>query len=223
VQNKGGSDDIELRANWVLDGGARAFNLGGGTGDAFFRPSLSTTQANFEARNIRAIANVIIGSVTPIGFVGCVDCLVANNTIIDPQNWLLRILQEHVSDDTYTFLPASNGRFINNVVYFSRADLSSSDVNIGPNTDAPSFVFLHNLWFAHDNPAASAPQMLPSDEVQAIHGQDPGFTNAVGQNFHIGSSSAAANTGLALVEVQSDYDAHAYAATPSRGAFEMTP
>ena len=60
----------------------------------FFRPPLSTTGANFEARNIRVVANVFVGGTVPIAFVGCVDCLAANNTIVDPENWILRILQE---------------------------------------------------------------------------------------------------------------------------------
>ena len=91
VQNKGGSEDIEIRANHMVNSGQRAVNIGGSTGFEYFRPPPSTTQPNFEARDIRVIANLIEGSVAPLAFVGAVDSIAANNTIINPTNWLLRI------------------------------------------------------------------------------------------------------------------------------------
>ena len=154
MQNKGGSQDIEIRANYMLDAGYRAVNIGGSTGYAYFRPPLSTSQPNFEARDIRVIANVIEGGETPFAFVGAVDSLAANNTIIDPENWLLRILQETVSDGTYAFLPSGNNTVVNNLFYFDRGNLSTY-VNIGPNTAPGTFTFSNNLWYAHDDPAQS--------------------------------------------------------------------
>ena len=59
IQSKGGSEDIEIRWNRVNNGGQRGVNLGGSTGTEFFRPPL-TAGSNFEARNIRAIANVFV-------------------------------------------------------------------------------------------------------------------------------------------------------------------
>jgi hypothetical protein len=97
VQCKGGSEDIEMRRNRFTNAGERSVNMGGSTGAEFFRPPLSTTAPNFEARNIRAIANVFTGSTSPIAFVGCVDCLALNDTIVNPTRWILRILQETVT------------------------------------------------------------------------------------------------------------------------------
>ena len=37
------------------------------------------------------VANVFEGSYAALAYVGCVGCVVANNTIIDPENWILRI------------------------------------------------------------------------------------------------------------------------------------
>jgi hypothetical protein len=132
VQCKGGSTDITIVANHITDGGARAINLGGSTGFEFFRPPLSTSAANAEARPIHVIANLIEGSVVPLAFVGCVDCLAANNTIVDPDNWIVRILQETVSGEGYTFLPSSNGRIVNNLVHYDRSGISTH-VNVGGN------------------------------------------------------------------------------------------
>ena len=126
IQCKGGSDDVEIRWNRLTNAGERAVNMGGSTGIEFFRPPLSTTAPNFEARNIRVIANVLVGSTSPLAFVGCVDCLAANNTIVDPTRWIVRVLQETVTTATHMFLPARGGQMVNNLVYFSRASLFDS-------------------------------------------------------------------------------------------------
>jgi hypothetical protein len=218
VQNKGGSQDIEIRANRMLNAGYRAVNIGGSTGYEYFRPPLSTSQPNFEARDIRAIANVIEGGETPFAFVGAVDSLAANNTIIDPGNWLLRILQETVSDGTYEFLPSGDNRVVNNLFYFDRGALSTY-VNIGPDTAPKTFTFSNNLWYAHDNPAQSQPS-LPVAETDGVVGQDPLFQNPGGGNYHLQSGSPALGGGIPVAGVVNDYDGLAYNLPPSIGAFE---
>jgi hypothetical protein len=219
VQSKGGSEDIEIRWNLIEAGGARALNLGGSTGFEFFRPPLSASAPNAEARNIRAIANVIVGSAAPIAFVGCVDCLAANNTIVDPENWIIRILQETTTGGGYTFLPAQNGSFVNNLVYFDRSGISTY-VNVGPDTSPATFSFSNNLWYAHDDPAESQPTNLPSAESGGIAGQDPALVNPTGGDFHIPTASPAADAGTAVSGVSGDYDGACYASPPSIGAFE---
>jgi hypothetical protein len=218
VQNKGGSQDIEIRANHMRNASYRAVNIGGSTGYEYFRPPLSTTQPNFEARDIRVIANLIEGSETPFAFVGAVDSLAANNTVINPDNWLLRILQETVSDGTYEFLPSGNNTLVNNLFYFNRGDLSTY-VNIGPNTAPETFIFANNLWYAHDDPAQSQP-ILPVSETDGVVGQDPLFQNPAGGNYHLQSASPAVGQGGVVADVVEDYDGLAYQIPPSIGAFE---
>jgi hypothetical protein len=218
VQNKGGSQDIEIRANHMLNAGYRAVNIGGSTGYEYFRPPLSTSQPNFEARDIRVIANVIEGGETPFAFVGAVDSLAANNTVIDPENWLLRILQETVSDGTYEFLPSGNNVFVNNLFYFDRGSLSTY-VNVGPHTAPETFTFSSNLWYAHDNPAQSQPT-LPVTETDGVVGEDPLFQNPAGGDYHLQSGSPAVGQGTPVAGVVHDYDGRAYHVPPSIGAFE---
>ncbi|MEZ4221469.1 MAG: DUF1565 domain-containing protein [Polyangiaceae bacterium] len=219
VQAKGGSEDIEIRWNRIEDGGERGVNMGGSTGDQFFRPPLSSSAPNFEAKNIRVLANVFVGAVTPVGFVGCVDCVAANNTIVDPTNWLLRILQEKTTSGGYTFQETQNGRFSNNLVYFDRADLSTY-VNVGPNTQAGTFTFENNLWFAHDNPAQSAPTNLPAAESGAVTGQDPALANPGAGNYGIPPTSPAAGAGTPIPGLSGDITGKCYATPPSIGAYE---
>jgi hypothetical protein len=221
VQGKGGCDDIEIRGNLFEDGGHRAVNMGGSTGFEFFRPPLSMSQPNAEARDIRVIANVFRGGVTPFAFVGCVDCLAANNTIDTPENWVFRILQESTSTNEYEFLPASNGRFINNVVYYDSSILSTH-VNVGANTDPDSFTIENNLWYAYDDPGQSDPGGgLPVAEQGGIYGMDPSFADAPNGNFHISGQSPAAGAGASVAELTADRDGVCYADPPSIGAYEV--
>ena len=221
IQCKGGSEDIEIRWNQFTNGGARAINLGGSTGFEFFRPPLTTRQPNFEAKNIRVIANLFRGSEAPIGLVGAVHSLVANNTFVEPGRWVLRILQETVSNDGYTFLPCGSNQFINNLVYFDRLQISLP-VNVGANTDAASFKFAHNLWWAFNQPQQSPP-VLPSAETNGVYGVNPLFADAAGGDFSVMASSPATGKGKKLANVRADLRGRCYANPPTIGAFEAKP
>lgn len=219
VQAKGGSENIEIRSNLVLDGGDRAFNLGGSTGFEFFRPPLSSSGANAEARNIRAIANVVVGSQAPIAFVGCVDCVAAHNTLVDPAHWVIRILQETVSSGGYTFEQANNGSFIANIVYFDSAAVVTS-VNVGGNTQGTTFHFENNLWFAHDDASQSAPTDVPVTELASVVGSDPGFVNAGAGDYSIPATSPATGAGKTGQDTKGDFGGSCWKSPPSIGAFE---
>jgi hypothetical protein len=222
IQVKGGSEDILIYANDMWNCGERALNIGGSTDFAYFRPPLSTTQPNYEARNIRVIANVFEGSVTPLAFVGAVDSLAANNTLVNPTNWLMRILQETTTSGDYEFMACGNNTVVNNLFYFNRADLSTEDINIGADTAPDTFTFSNNLWYAHNDPAQSQPD-LPVVETAGIVGQDPQLVNPSTGNFHILTSSPASGSGIPVAGVEYDYERLLYNDPPSIGAFEGNP
>jgi len=171
VQVKGGSSEVEIRWNHMLHAGERAVNMGGSTGLAYFRPPLDPTVENAEARRVLVLANLIEGGVTPWAFVGCVDCLAAHNTVIEPTRWLMRILQETASQGEFRFAPARSGRVINNLFVFRRGQIRA-DVNVGAGTAPETFRFQNNLWYALDDAARSAPQ-LPVPETGGVAGRDP--------------------------------------------------
>jgi len=221
VQCKGGSEDIEIRANRFFQGGGRAINLGGSTGFQFFRPPLSPTEPNVEARNIRVFANLFQGAEAAVAFVGAVECDVAQNTIVDPSRWVLRILQETVSGGGYTFRPCGNNRFVNNLVSFRRAQVSTP-VNVGGNTDPASFQFAHTLWYAADQPSQSHPS-LPAAETGGIYGVNPLFRDAPAGDFSVPVNSPATGKGLALSNPRADLRERCYAKVPTLGAFEAVP
>jgi len=161
------------------------------------------------------VANLIVGSEAAVAYVGCSGCVVAHNTIVDPQRWILRILQERVSAPPYTFEPCRDGVFTNNLVSFARSALSTH-LNIGPDTAPATFTFANNLWYAWDAPAQSQPA-LPSPETNGIYGVDPDL----GPGYRIGPGSPAAGTGVTSPWSDGDHDGACFATPPSRGAFEV--
>jgi len=221
IQCKGGSEDIEIRWNQFTNAGARAINIGGSTGFEFFRPPLSMTSSNVEAKNIRVLANLFQGSEAPIAFVGTINSMVANNTLIQPGHWIMRILQETVSSGGYTFLPCGHNQFINNLVYYDRS-LISTHVNIGANTDAASFQFSNNLWYAYNQANQSQPT-LPSPEVNGVYALNPLFVNIPLGNYSVATNSPAAGKGKRLTNLKADLLEHCFANPPTIGAFEAKP
>ena len=138
-----------------------------------------------------------------------------NNTIVDPEHWVLRILQETTSSGAATFLEAQNGVFANNLVYFDSSALATF-ANVGPNTQGGSFTFMNNLWYAHDAPGSSAPTGLPATESGAVVGQDPGLT----ADFHISAASPAAGAGTPQSGAHGDFDGSCWRSPPAIGALE---
>lgn len=217
IQCKGGTYDLEIRGCTFEDAGQRGINIGGSTGFAYFRPPLSTTEPNAEARDVRVVANVFGNAVTPFAFSGAVDCLVAHNTIVgDDLKWLFRILQATTGADGYTFLETQRCRVLNNVFRFDRGRLSTY-VNIGPNTQGATYEIAGNLWYAADAPARSEPTNLPVAETGGIYGREPFVDGA--QAPRITAASPCRGAGGPVDGVHGDFDGRCYADPPSIGAF----
>lgn len=174
VQAKGGSSDILITGNRFERIPGRSVNAGGSTGLEFFRP----IDAPHEAARIHVIANVFVdgGAVSgaAIAFVGCDACVFAHNTIVNPQSWVARVLQE--STDA-RFVPSRNGVFSNNVIVLDTSDLRTY-FNIGTNTAPETFRLERNLWYATDQGAGWAPTYasLPA-EIDPILQMDPALVD----------------------------------------------
>lgn len=223
VAMKGGSYNVEIRGNLFRQFTLRALLLGGNTGMTFFRPPLNAAATNYEARDIRAIANIIQDSVSPAAIVGCYACPVLNNTIINPSTFVFRILQETVSNAAYRFGPSSYGLFQNNIIYFNSAAIRIF-VNVGTNTAPTTFRFTNNLWYAYNNPALSVPTGLPVVEYNSIYGKNPLFMNPGTGLFPILATSPAADRGVLISSAErlsaGDYTGSCWGSPPSIGAFE---
>lgn len=164
-QFKGGSSDVRLHHCRLEQAGMRPIQAGGSTGLEFFRP----LDAPFEAARIRIEHNTIIGGECAVAFTGVRDCAFADNTVIDPEKWVLRILQE--SRDP-RFARCGGVEFANNSIVFERAKIRTV-ANIGPDTEPQTFRFTGNRWFARDAPEKSRPA-LPVAESGGVYGVNPG-------------------------------------------------
>lgn len=214
IQSKGGCEDIQIERNFFRNGGQRTLNIGGSTGLAFFRPDT----AHFEAADIRVFSNIITGSWAAIAYVGAVNVRVENNTIYNPQNWVIRILQETVDPDR--FLECGDNTFRNNIVHLDHN--LGTETNIGPNTRPETFTFANNLWFNTALPNWTGPDIPTSDPFMVLN-QDPLFTDPATDDFHIPPGSPAAGAGAAPAGIALDYYGAGFANPPSIGAAEANP
>jgi hypothetical protein len=163
-------------------------------------------------------ANIMVGSVAPVAYVGAVRVRVVNNTIYQPEKWVARILQETV--DPNRFLPCGDNTFENNIIVVGNN--VSTTINIGPNTDAGSFVFAHNLWYHTDNSNWGGP-ILPVTEQGQIKNQNPLLANPANRDFTIPTNSPASAKGKKVAEPIFDYYNKRFANPPSIGAVEANP
>ncbi len=173
VQIKGGSSEIIVEGNRFSRAGQRGVNIGGSTGQAFFRPSLATMGAEkYEARQITVQGNTFLEGGAPVAFVGVDGALVRFNTFYKPERWVIRILQE---TRLVGFVPSRRGVFEDNLVVFRGDNWASGGVNIGDMTAPETFRFARNFWYCLDRPAGSRPS-LPTAEVGGVYGVDPGLS-----------------------------------------------
>ena len=157
VQLKGGTAKVIVETCLFKNTGHRSINLGGSTGLQFFRPKVGY----YEAKDITIAGNRFIGSMAPIAWVTAKGGHVHHNTIIFPEKWILRILQE--TKDT-KFKPCHDGVFENNlVIYDSRINVF---VNVGPRTAPQTFTFRNNAWH-HVN--GGRKPVLPAPELNGIY------------------------------------------------------
>ncbi|MBV6457155.1 MAG: hypothetical protein HONBIEJF_00262 [Fimbriimonadaceae bacterium] len=193
VQAKGGSSEIVIQGSLFHDYGERGVNLGGSTGEPYFRPPISMMPAKgrYEARDLRVTGCTFVGGTAPIAFVGVTGAHVDFNTIYVPKQWAMRILQETTSTG---FLPSQRGRFTDNLVIFRSDQWAAGGVNIGPGTQPETFTFERNFWYCMDRPSHSRPQ-LPTAERDGQYGLDPQLSDPDKLDFRVQTGSPAKKFG----------------------------
>jgi hypothetical protein len=210
VQTKGGSADVLIHGNRFTRIAQRAINAGGSTGEAYFRP----LDARHEAERIQVVANVIEASgVTPVAFAGCDTCVFANNTIVDPGDHVVRIVEENKSR-----APGANGFFINNIVVFEGSGRRSY-VDVGTGTRPSTYTFGWNLWHAQDDASFAGPEYshgIPA-ERSAIVRKDP-LLDA--NRRPLAGSPAIAAGRVVPGGIGVDFARRDYGSPPTIGAFE---
>jgi hypothetical protein len=192
VQAKGGSRNVVIHGNRFRNVANHSINLGGSTGDPYVRP----TTAPYEGERIQAIGNTIENAGRgPIFYQGCNECLVANNTLVNPASYLVGIVEGRRDTSTTR---ARNGYFINNIVYYNSTAISST-LNVGGNTDPQTFTFANNLYYATNGIAFNGVHGsgVPN-EVNSLLQYNPQFVNVAQSDFHVNPASPVLRRGRAL-------------------------
>ncbi len=212
IQAKGGTQYILIFRNYFENCGQRTLNLGGNTDLEYFRPQ----DAPFEAADIAVHSNIIIGSVAPIAFVGCIRVEVINNTIIKPENWVIRILQETVDEDR--FYKCGQGVFSNNIIYLGSL---KNAINIGPDTAPEEFLFNNNFWYNFENSNWAGPNTPTKDDNEIIN-LDPMFEDFDNYNFKLKSESSAIGYINGYAYPKYDFYNNIFSEPRSAGAIESS-
>lgn len=160
IQAKGGSARVKISRCHFQNAGGRGVNLGGSTGLDYFRPAVG----KWEAEDIEVSDCLFEGGGAAVAFVSSRGGNVHHNRIVNPDKWVLRILQEQPVPQ---FGKCREGRFFRNIVITKGA---SPAVNIGPDTAPKTFEFKENAWFAADG--RHRPD-LPVEETGGVHGTPP--------------------------------------------------
>lgn len=191
VQIKGGSSEVVVRGCRFENAGERALQIGGFSDDNVFRPPLAEMKkGRYEAKDVRVEGNTFVGSEAAVAYVNTDGATVRFNTIVRPEKYAVRILQERTEPE---FIKCRNGVFEDNLVVF-RTDRWAGAVNAGNGTEPATFTFRRNLWFCEDRPDRSEPQ-LPAKEADGVYGKDPLFRDAAKGDFAVKPSSPAAKLG----------------------------
>ncbi len=178
IQMKGGCADILVQCCFFDRAGQRALNLGGSTGLAFFRPAVG----DYEAARLLVGGNRFFGSQTPVAWPTASHNRVVQNTIVLPEKWIGRILQETRDP---RFKPSHDGVFEKNVVVFDGRVGRYEFVNVGPGAAPETWKFLHNAWFdieGHRRPK------LPGTETGSVYQVDPQLVDIGKPTMRITSS-----------------------------------
>ncbi|KPK85066.1 MAG: hypothetical protein AMJ81_04290 [Phycisphaerae bacterium SM23_33] len=161
IQPKGGSFNMAFYKNRLNDAGSRAQQFGGSTGDQYYHQG--NRELGWEAYDQVAMGNVITQSDSAVAYVSCTDCNFAYNTVVDPRDYILRILKEGGDH------PTAEDTFARNLIVYGPLN---GIVNVGSNTLPATFTYAENYWYKWSNPAQSIPT-LPAPEINPAGGTDP--------------------------------------------------
>ena len=161
-QFKGGCRDVTVTKCVLKNAGERPIQAGGSTGLDYFRPP----GVKYEAKDIYIRGNTIEGGMCAAAFTGVDGAEFTGNTIVNPEKWIFRILQETREEG---FAPSRNVKIAGNEIRFLREKVGN-EVNVGEGTAPETFRFENNRWIATDRPERSKPK-LPVEETGGKYGE----------------------------------------------------
>ncbi len=153
VQAKGGTHNLGIYRCKFLDASHRAIQFGGSTGRQYFFQG--NYDSGYEGLDMVALGNLITGGGCAVAFVSCTRCSADYNTILNPQEYVVRILHEGAHHG-----PAGNS-FSRNFITYGRL---KNILNQGGPADLDTFTLAGNCWVNTRDPMHSIPK-LPVKQV----------------------------------------------------------
>lgn len=177
VQIKGGSSNILVQDSAFINCGERIVNIGGSTGDAYFRPA----GTDYEAKHVTIAGNRFVGGEAQVAWVTSQNTHVHHNIFYLPEKYVGRILQEAKDQ---RFKPCQKGLFEANLVVTDNR--VKTFFNVGAHTAPDTFIFSRNAWYRFDS--QDKPK-LPTKEKGGIYGVYPDLVDFGTPDMKIASQS----------------------------------
>ena len=239
---KGGSANNDIYNNLIVNPGITAITMGQSTGREFFRPPLTDDRTTYEAQNIRAYSNIIIGGRAPLQMISSRGCYFVNNTVIHPSHWIFRILNNDSEDQLKlaNFGNPHDNVIANNIFYYFSP--SGEHLNVSANVkpeDRKSIIISNNIFYNVTNPGRVPPNFNEFG-VSENHFVDPQFNDpanpplteerlrainpsAMRTKFMLKEGSPAAGVGRDYPFAKEDHNSVPFANPRSLGALEKNP
>lgn len=154
TQPKGQSYNNGYYKNYFLDGSSRALQFGGCSNDL-----------NWEGWDMVAMGNVIDRGEAATAFVSATRCTFAYNTIVDPETYVIRVLNEDASPHNPAYFTANN-TWRRNLIRWS-----SNLLNQGSDTRPDTFTWDNSYWYRPGSPGYVP--TLPGDTTPEAGGVNP--------------------------------------------------
>jgi len=220
IQFKLGTMNVLVYANYFMNAGVDdcALKVGESGGAQYYCPDAK----DWHAKDIKIYSNIIIGGKTPFSVGLAINTVVANNTIISPTTFVLRLLSDESTFEN------KNNTFTNNLFYLEKTiyfNGSSSAKNI----DFQSIVFQNNLFYAVHKTNWTGPDPNGGDyDAEEIKGvkflntivSNPLFKDYSKFDFKPSSGSPALSAGANIKEPMLDFFGNSFLAQRAIGAIE---
>ncbi len=225
VQTKGGSSDVLITGNVFEGVEGRSIQLGGDTGEPYYRP----IDAAYPAQQIRVVANIIRTNPEQetqndaFSLNGCRDCLIAHNTVTDigRRSSILYIDREEAERP-------GNSRIVlaNNVYLVTEQDADSAILRLSQRgrIGSDELKFDHEVYAGISRDAWLAQTSvlkLPSDRFNGIRWLDPELDRQ-GRPRN-GSPLIGTGTSRYRYLTPTDFEKSPISAKPSVGAYNQPP
>lgn len=220
IQFKLGTMDVSVYSNYFKNSGIddSALKIGENGGKEFYCPDAK----DWHAKNIKIYSNILVGGRTPFSIGLAINSEIYNNTIVSPQNFVLRLLSDEAEYEN------KNNKLINNLFYLDKTFYFNGSSG-AKNIDFASIVIQNNLFYAAQKPTWTGPDPNGGDYdaeeikgVQFINNKvaNPLFTDLANANYKLLDKSPALKAGINLTEPLTDYFGKPFKAQRTIGAIE---